>query len=304
MFAGLENELKTARDQLSLLHLQLKFERQRREVHAERNRRLLGKSRHNRWLEDHNSALRDQLALLGKDVECITKDLEKNKAESRQNESRLQERIKHWQDKYAISENQNRELKSENERLVFELSQSKAAAVTTAKEFQQVEGMLFSLGNELKEATAQASAGEQLKSQVEYLQKELILMGELLQKYREKISHFTLQSDEKNSILHEYYVEEVRNLNGLVDLKTSALEAGKNRINELEVLLAKKDSLIADQKRALKTVKEECQEQLEVRCTSMNNSRSSLFLYFNVVVFCTYRPWRRSTKVKSQSTVN
>ncbi|KAK6627296.1 hypothetical protein RUM44_009773 [Polyplax serrata] len=260
---SLENELKTARDQLSLLHLQLKFERQRREVHAERNRRLLGKSRHNRWLEDHNSALRDQLALLGKDVECITKDLEKNKAESRQNESRLQERIKHWQDKYAISENQNRELKSENERLVFELSQSKAAAVTTAKEFQQVEGMLFSLGNELKEATAQASAGEQLKSQVEYLQKELILMGELLQKYREKISHFTLQSDEKNSILHEYYVEEVRNLNGLVDLKTSALEAGKNRINELEVLLAKKDSLIADQKRALKTVKEECQEQLE-----------------------------------------
>lgn len=57
IFLGLESELKTAKDQLVLLHLQLKFERQRREVHAERNRRLLGKSRNNRWLEDHNSAL-------------------------------------------------------------------------------------------------------------------------------------------------------------------------------------------------------------------------------------------------------
>lgn len=259
--------MKTARDQLNLLHLQLKFERQRREVHAERNRRLLGKSRHNRWLEDHNSALRDQLALLSKDVECITKDLEKNKAESRQSEARLQERIKQWQDKYVVSENQNRELKAENERLSCELSQSKQSAATSTKEFQQVEAMLFSLGNELKEATAQASAGEQLKSQVEYLQKELILMGELLQKYREKISHFSLQSDEKYSITQEYYVEEVRNLNGMVDLKVSALEASKNRVNELEALLAKKDALIADQKRALKTVKEECQEQLEVIIT-------------------------------------
>lgn len=244
--------------------MQLKFERQRREVHAERNRRLLGKSRNNRWLEDHNSALRDQLALLGKDVDCITKDLEKNKAESRQNESRLQERIKQWQDKYAISENQNRELKSENERLLCELSASKQTIITRTKKFQQVEAMLFSLGNELKEATAQASAGEQLKSQVEYLQKELILMGELLQKYRERVTHLTLQSDEKYSITQEYYVEEVRNLNGLVDLKSSAIEAAKSRITELEALLAKKDVLISDQKRALKTAKEECQEQLEV----------------------------------------
>lgn len=256
--------------------MQLKFERQRREVHAERNRRLLGKSRHNRLLEDHNAALRDQLALLGKDVECITKDLEKNKAESRQNETRLQERIKHWQDKYAISENQNRELKAENEKLVCELSQSKQLSATAKKEFQRVEAMLFSAGNELKEATAQASAGEQLKSQVEYLQKELLLMGEMLQKYRERIGQMVLQSDEKYSITQEYYFEEVKNLNALVDLKNCSVEAAKSRVNELETSLAKKDALIADQKRALKTVKEECQEQLEVRLINLKYNYYSI----------------------------
>lgn len=56
-FSALETELKVAKEQLVLLHMQLQFERHRREVHAERNRRLLGKSRTNRALEEHNSAL-------------------------------------------------------------------------------------------------------------------------------------------------------------------------------------------------------------------------------------------------------
>jgi len=55
--SGYESELKTVKDQLVLLHLQLKFERHRRDSHAERNRRLLGKSRKNHWLEEHNLAL-------------------------------------------------------------------------------------------------------------------------------------------------------------------------------------------------------------------------------------------------------
>ncbi|KAL0280269.1 UNVERIFIED_CONTAM: hypothetical protein PYX00_001611 [Menopon gallinae] len=260
---NLENELKTVKDQLVLSHLQLKFERQRREVHAERNRRLLGKSRNNRWLEDHNYALRDQLALLEKDIDSINKDLERNKTESRQNELKLQERVKQWQDKYAASEIENRELKAENERLICELTQAKQDAAASLKEFQQVQASLFSVGNELKEATAQASLGEQLKAQIEYLQKELILMGEMQQKYRERIHQLTMQSEESHSISTKYYNEEVKNLNDLVDMKTSSYEVAKNRVIELEALLAKKDTLIADQKRVLKTVKEECQEQLE-----------------------------------------
>jgi hypothetical protein len=56
-FAGLESEVKTVKEQLTLLNIQLQFERHRREAHAERNRRLLGKSKSNRALEEHNSAL-------------------------------------------------------------------------------------------------------------------------------------------------------------------------------------------------------------------------------------------------------
>lgn len=46
-----------ANKQMQLMQMQLQFERQRREVHAERNRRLLGKLRDSRALEELNSSM-------------------------------------------------------------------------------------------------------------------------------------------------------------------------------------------------------------------------------------------------------
>lgn len=50
-------DLDSGNHLLQLTQMQLQFERQRREVHAERNRRLLGKLRDSQALEEHNSAL-------------------------------------------------------------------------------------------------------------------------------------------------------------------------------------------------------------------------------------------------------
>lgn len=54
---SVDTELRLMREQLGLMHLQLQYERHRREVHAVRNRRLLGESRSNKALDEHNSAL-------------------------------------------------------------------------------------------------------------------------------------------------------------------------------------------------------------------------------------------------------
>lgn len=51
------SELDRFYQQLQLMQMQLQFERHRREVHAERNRRLLGKLRESRGLEELNSAM-------------------------------------------------------------------------------------------------------------------------------------------------------------------------------------------------------------------------------------------------------
>jgi hypothetical protein len=50
----------------------------------------------------------------------------------------------------------------------------------------------------------------------------------------------------------------------MLESRNSALEAAKARIAELESVMTRRDMIIADQKRVLKQVKEEYQQELEV----------------------------------------
>ncbi|XP_069705374.1 hamartin isoform X2 [Periplaneta americana] len=261
---GLESELKTVKEQLTLLNIQLQFERHRREAHAERNRRLLGKSITNRALEEHNSALRDQLTLLQKDIENLHNEREKRKKELLAIEQQMKETINYWQAQCNSLQKDNKELKTNSELLRQELNQAKERTATVTKEFQQVESMLFEVGNEMRQAVAQASAGEQLRGDMEQLQKELILMGELQQKYRDRFSQLPLRNNEEEvAYIQDAYCEEIRAINEMLEQRNSVLEAAKARVADLESVMTRRDMIIADQKRVLKQVKEEYQEKLE-----------------------------------------
>lgn len=262
---GLETELKAVKEQLTLLNIQLQFERHRRGALADRNRRLLGKSRSNRALEEHNSALRDQLSLLQKDIENLHNEREKKKKEMQITEQQFQETISYWENQCNTFQKDNKELRNKNELLEQELKQAKERTATVTKEFQQMESMLFEVGNEMQQAVAQASAGHQLRGHMEHLQKELILMGELQQKYRDRFSQLPLlrQSEDELAHLQDSYHEEIKGVNEMLESRNSALEAAKARIAELESVITRRDMIIADQKRVLEQVKEDYQEKLE-----------------------------------------
>ncbi|KAJ9597282.1 hypothetical protein L9F63_011853, partial [Diploptera punctata] len=272
----LETELKTVKDQLTLLNIQLQFERHRREAHAERNRRLLGKSKTNRALEEHNSALRDQLSLLQKDIENLHNEREKKKKEVQIKEQQMQETIDYYQNQYIILQKEVKELRNKNELQLQEQNEEKERTANISKKFQKVESMLFEVGNEMKQAVAQASAGERLRRDIEQLQKELILMGEFQQKFRDRFAHLPLlrRHEEEMAYLQESYSSDIKGLNELLESRTSALEAAKARISDLESVVTRRDMIIADQKRVLKQVKEEYQQKLEAVESKYQTQRS------------------------------
>jgi tuberous sclerosis protein 1 len=74
--------------------------------------------------------------------------------------------------------------------------------------------MFFEITNEMQHAVAQASAGQQLRGNLEDLQKELILMGELQQKYRDRFSQLPLlrHYEEEMAYMQKSYCEELRGL--------------------------------------------------------------------------------------------
>lgn len=120
-----------ANQSLQLMQMQLQFERQRREVHAERNRRLLGKLRDSRASEEHNLALvcsypykqniykkiyatveidlrlfvlqTERLKMIEREVEELKAQLEHNKKEAHQAEEQYKEAMHHWQTKVSTS---------------------------------------------------------------------------------------------------------------------------------------------------------------------------------------------------------
>ncbi|KAK7868192.1 hypothetical protein R5R35_003057 [Gryllus longicercus] len=264
-YAGTETEIKILKEQLVLLNIQLHFERQRREVHAERNRRLLGKSRSNRALDEHNLALRDQLSLLQKDIEKLHGELDKGKKETKLKEQQMQESITYWQNQCIAEQKELLELKTRFQLLQQELKTEVTKHSSLLKEMQIAEAKLFDLGTEMKQAIAQVVVGEQLKESVEQLQKKLLLMGELQQRYRDRFSQLSLLKcpDEEVTVLQDSYISEVQSLQEMLEIRSSSLEAAKTRIAELETSLCRKDQLIAEQKRVLRSLEEEYDDRLE-----------------------------------------
>ena len=64
-----EDEITALRDETKLLRNLMIYERHRREILGIRNRRLLGKTKSSRILEEQNTALRDQLTTMYRDVQ-------------------------------------------------------------------------------------------------------------------------------------------------------------------------------------------------------------------------------------------
>ncbi|KAJ8888284.1 hypothetical protein PR048_007771 [Dryococelus australis] len=267
-----ESEVRRLKEQIVLFSLQLQFEKQRREVHAERNRRLLGKSRSSRALEEHNSALCDQLSLLQRDKETLHVQLEKMREENYLQEERLQETISYWQKQFSSEQRKARDLATQVTVQEQELAKAKETAAALNHEFLKVESVLFAATKD----QPQSALIEQLRLSLEQAHKEIILMGELQQKYRERFSQLTVlhNIDEEKVQLLESYRHEFKMCHEMLEVRNSELDAANARVAELEKALLGKDSVIAEQKRLLKNEKEHYCGRLEAVESKYNAQRT------------------------------
>lgn len=277
------NENNNLTEQIQLLNLLLQYERYRREVHAERNRRLLGKSRVNAGLEMDNDRLRREKSNLTKEVEELTVNLNKARiARNQQDRDYAKELAKAHQDHQHESE-ANQQLRATIESLQRRVGDEETGTRSILLELEAARAELFDLRNELQQTQYQADMGQHYKDEVHRLQSEVALMGEIQMKCKEKLSEINnlkARDAEMDGIRHAYD-EEVRGkcqfkilfilycslyscfteMRLTMDLKCSQLDSAKARLLELESQLSRRDSMFTDQKRLLKTVKEEYQDK-------------------------------------------
>ncbi|XP_011314218.1 hamartin [Fopius arisanus] len=248
--------------QLQMMQMQLLFERQRREVHAERNRRLLGKLRDSRALEEQNAALTDRLRMAESEIEGFKGEIDRNKKESRIAEERYADALHHWQSKCVEEQNQNRLLREKVEAIELELKNEKKRVIECEQQARSAEALLFDAAHQLKCALKAASRGDELKRTLDLMHKRFLLLGEAQSKLQERTSGPVPMSRQEAAQIQRAYSEELSNLKRQLDSRTSMIEALRVRLVELESRETRTEAQLIDQQRLLQEAKDRNEAEL------------------------------------------
>lgn len=259
-----KDSIQNLKNEIRLMHQQLLFERHRRETHAYRNRRLLADAKSTRLLEECKSALRDQVRLLQREIDALHEQLNKMICEKSEGDRKLVATAQYWENQYKISVAEKRLLQEKNENLDKQVRELKLKCQTLETEKQQVESNLLDAITEVNIAREQAWAGERGRAELECVNKELLLIGELQLKYQEKLNQLSSirNADEELRQLKEAYNAELKTLNHQLEHKIVNLEACQVRVSELEHEMLKYEETISQQKRKLRIANEEHHEKL------------------------------------------
>lgn len=200
------------RDQIQLLNLQLQFERYRREVHAERNRRLLGKSRVNAALIMDNDRLLDQKKQLAADAEGLTLLLNKARVARIQQDQDYERECQRYQREIQGVHDEKKALKETIEAMHRTLGNEQRAKRELTSELEAVRAEMFDMRNELLQTQERAEVGLHCKNELFRLQSEVVLMGEIQMKCKDKLSELDglKARDEEAENVRAAYTEEVK----------------------------------------------------------------------------------------------
>ncbi|XP_011861263.1 PREDICTED: hamartin isoform X2 [Vollenhovia emeryi] len=252
-----------ANQSLQLMQMQLQFERQRREVHAERNRRLLGKLRDSRASEEHNLALTERLKMIEKEVDELKTQLERNKRETQQAEEQYKEAMHHWQTKCVEEQRQSHVFKDRLESLELELKSEQKKAAEAQQQLRSVEAELFNAGHQLKAALKAADRGKELECIVDTMQKKFVLLGEAQLKLEENTGTLSPTTKQETALIQKSCTEELNNIRRQLESRSSHLEALKARLSELENKEARKETQLVNLQRFLQETKEQHASELD-----------------------------------------
>lgn len=250
--------------ELQLLYLQLQYERYRREVYAERNRRLLGRSRDNATLKTDIEKLTSQLDSLSRDHNSLIKTFNEAKVAQNTTEHKLSTECNTLREEIQVQRDTNKKLQLNIESLDRRLAEEAEEKKKYAGMLESACAEIFDLKNLLRQCQYQADVGAKYKEELQRLQSREVLMGEVKLKCSEKLielENLRARESEINNI-KSACLEEVKELKAELAMKTSALDAAKERIQNTESQLQRQSGIVADQKRCVKMVKEEYEEKL------------------------------------------
>ena len=243
--------------QVQLLHSQLLYEKHRRELHSKRNRRLLGRIAKTTALEEQNCAMQDQLRLQEEEMQNLKQALQKSRdncqkfREAREICEREKEKAqKQHYEQMAMLQSLNKDLENKCIKQEQDLS-------TLNRSLQQQKCIVADQSQQIHRMKLQQSSFPDMAEQMNRLNKELLLMGELQQKYQQRLVAVSATSQPRTEA--QFLIESLKAelaCNKMTLLQTNhKLEAAHIKTTELDEQLKQKDNAVTDLKKILTDLK-------------------------------------------------
>ncbi|KAK6195034.1 hypothetical protein SNE40_000552 [Patella caerulea] len=247
------DEVNILKGQIMLLHNQLMYEQHKRDLHAKRNRRLLRKITQTKTLEEQNRAMVEQRKLHEQEIQNLTVSLrlvqEENQTYKQEKESNTYEDLV----KLRTTLQTNKDLEEANIGLKNLLITQREDHDKLKMQWQDSKSKLSNTEKELDILKDQVVYTQKLKEQVFKLQKEVLLMGELQQKYHERLHNqrnsYSVKPDQ--NYLAQSLKAEKKGLKDKLNKMTSRLQVVENQVTELEKQIQIKNEAIQELKHNL-----------------------------------------------------
>ncbi|XP_003470827.2 hamartin [Cavia porcellus] len=257
------DEIRTLRDQLLLLHNQLLYERFKRQQHALRNRRLLRKVIRAAALEEHNAAMKDQLKLQEKDIQIWKVSLQKEQARYSQLQEQRDTVVTHLHSQIRQLQHDREEFYNQSQELQTKLEDCRNMISELRVELKKANNKVCHTELLLSQVSQKLSNSESVQQQMEFLNRQLLVLGEVNELYLEQLQNKHADTAEEVELMRAAYRKELEKSRSHALQQNQRLDTSQKRVLELESHLAKKDHLLLEQKKYLEDVKSQARGQLQ-----------------------------------------
>ncbi|XP_042101438.1 hamartin isoform X4 [Ovis aries] len=257
------DEIRTLRNQLLLLHNQLLYERFKRQQHALRNRRLLRKVIRAAALEEHNAAMKDQLKLQEKDIQIWKISLQKEQARYNQLQEQRDTVVTQLHSQIRQLQHDREEFYNQSQELQTKLEDCRNMISELRVELKKANSKVCHTELLLSQVSQKLSNSESVQQQMEFLNRQLLVLGEVNELYLEQLQNKHSDTTKEVEMMKAAYRKELEKNRSHVLQQNQRLDTCQKRILELESHLAQKDHLLLEQKKYLEDVKLQARGQLQ-----------------------------------------
>ncbi|XP_046636498.1 hamartin-like isoform X1 [Daphnia pulicaria] len=251
--------------QVLMLQSQLQFERHRREVHAERNRRLLAKAKQGRLVEEELHTMRLQLVQAQNEMAAVRRDAESMRRLRNAAETERAQAVLQFEERTKKMFQELQDISSDRCEREEELLTARDQVRSLRREADRLHAALFTVDAEMKDLRRQANESRRYQQDLKDSQYHLIAAREtanLLQQQLMNPSGAVLKYEMEE--MTRAYKEELKAHWEKLERERRQNEALTSKLAEMESAAGRRETDISDLKRLLQLVKEEHQQVMQV----------------------------------------